>query len=458
MNFVPSSHKRLLTRLTLLLHFVIATITLLASRLPSFDSSASLVLDHESLRSLLRWDVFHYAHIAEVGYVYEHEFAFFPGVPIIMRACGKLIRAAGVLTRGFEGAMLAGPVASAVIAVDAVHTLYDLSLYHLQSPHAALLVSLLSLLSSSPATLRYAPYAEPFFAYLSYKGMLRCAQEHFVQASILFALASFFRSNGMMLAGYIMWGMLIRPLLYESVADFSTLSRKFLLKAVSCILLSALSIMPFVWHQYNGYVKFCIDISEKHRPWCAWRLPFIYSFVQSEYWGVGPFRYWTLQQAPNVLLGSPILILLIYGSLSHIRHVLLLQVFALVQRDTNYSVTRSTSSAESKKDPFFNATLTPHAIHALISSLVLLTSAHTQIALRLVSALPFTYWSAAWLFLREPHTQDGDKRTNIAGQQNRNIRNGLKPRISRAARLWLGWSITWSMISLVTWGVFLPPA
>ncbi|KAL5485223.1 GPI18 [Sanghuangporus weigelae] len=456
MTFVQSSHKRLLTRLTLLLHFFIAIITFLASRLPSFDSSASLVLDHEPLRSLLRWDVFHYAHIAKGGYVYEYEYAFFPGIPIIMHICGKLFQAAGVLTRDFEGAMLAGPVASAVIAVDAVHTLYDLSLYHLRSPHVALLVSVLSLLSSSPVTLRYAPSAEIFFTYLSYKGMLRSAQEHFVQASVLFALASFFRSNGMMLAGYIMWGMLIRPVLYGSTADFTILSRNFILRTFSCILLSALPIMPLVWHQYNGYVKFCIDNSENHRPWCAWRLPFIYSFVQSEYWGVGPFRYWTLQQTPNVLLGSPVLILLIYGSLSHIRHVLMPRISALVQRDTNHI--RSTSSAESKKDPFFNATLTPHAIHALIFSLILLISAHTQIALRLASALPFTYWTAAWLFLREPHTQFGDKRANITGQQNRNIRNGLKPRISRAARLWLGWSIAWGMISLVTWGVFLPPA
>ena len=170
MSSLHSSHKRLLTRLVLLCHIVVAAITFLAAQLPSFDSSASLVLENKSFTSLLRWDVFHFAHIAKSGYVYEHEYAFFPGAPSTMRAFGKLCQSAGAFAGGFDGALLAGPILSIVIAVDAVHTLYDLSLHFLKSPHAALLTCLLSLLSLSPATLRFAPYAEPFFAYLSYKG------------------------------------------------------------------------------------------------------------------------------------------------------------------------------------------------------------------------------------------------------------------------------------------------
>ncbi len=46
------------------------------------------------------------------------------------------------------------------------------------------------------------------------------------------------------------------------------------------------------------------------RPWCSSRLPYVYGFVQSEYWNVGFMRYWTLQQVgksccvPCVALGA----------------------------------------------------------------------------------------------------------------------------------------------------------
>ena len=75
---------------------------------------------------------------------------------------------------GLERYVVVGALASAAVSVDTVHTLYNLTLHHFGSPAFALLTSLLSLLCSSPATLRHAPCTEPFFTYLSYKGEDTC--------------------------------------------------------------------------------------------------------------------------------------------------------------------------------------------------------------------------------------------------------------------------------------------
>jgi len=129
----------------------------------------------------------------------------------------------------------------ASLSCDSSLTLYHLTLHHLGSPSLALMASLLSLAPSSPVTLRFASYAEPFFTYLSYKGncqrltkcslgltdregMLCCARSQWLAASILFALAGAFRSNGILLSGFILWGLMIQPILDGKRVRLSSLS------------------------------------------------------------------------------------------------------------------------------------------------------------------------------------------------------------------------------------------
>ncbi|EJD02964.1 uncharacterized protein FOMMEDRAFT_123078 [Fomitiporia mediterranea MF3/22] len=393
--------------------------------------------------------------------MYEYEFAFFPGVPFILCFLEKLLGLAKIpMAYRLGGALLGGALVSTGTAVFAVHTLYDLTMHHFQSPHIALLVSLLSLLSSSPATLRYASYAEPFFTFLSYKGMYYCSKGQFSLASLSFMLAGFFRSNGTILVGYIVWGVLIEPILHSSTLRRDTFSGTTGYRILRCLVLSIPPLVPFLWHQYNGYTLFCNVPSGERRPWCTKKLPLIYSFVQSEYWNVGFLRYWSLQQAPNILLAMPVLALLFYGSVSYIRAALLPRICNFVE-----CFRRSPTSLRSgpihdkaseqiacqrERDPFLGLSLAPHAIHALFLSIVLLTAAHTQIALRLASALPFTYWTAARLFLCK---------TSVGSSSQQGIDDHVaswKP--YRVARWWVCWSMVMGAVSLVTWGVFLPPA
>ena len=148
---VEDKHRRLIFRLSIVARLLVFVLVHISARLlPLFDASPVLLNLHPLLRPLYRWDVFHFFHISQHFYVYEHEWAFFPALPFIIR---------------YDLGLLA------VLACNTSQTLYSLSLYHLPSPNHALLATLLSLLPASPVTAYFAPYTEPFFTYLSYQGM-----------------------------------------------------------------------------------------------------------------------------------------------------------------------------------------------------------------------------------------------------------------------------------------------
>lgn len=168
-------HLRTLRRLSLSAVLSTLLLTHLATRLPLFDSSPSILLaSYDGLlarlaRPLLRWDAFHFIDIASEGYSYDYEWAFFPGAPMVMRSIGEglqylrgdeVLSVAHVLVGGALGSLLCGTTT----------TLYDLTMHHFENPSIAYLACLLSLIPSSPATFWFSVYNEPFFTYLSYRG------------------------------------------------------------------------------------------------------------------------------------------------------------------------------------------------------------------------------------------------------------------------------------------------
>ncbi len=174
------AHIHTLWFLSILSWACTAGLAYIASQLPTFDSSSHTLLDSSwtycLVESLLRWDSFHFSHIAQHEYVYEKEWAFFPDMPLVMRACASLFRLLGVGSSSgddsfnLEQVLLGGFLAACLSG--SVITMYRLTLHHMRSPTLAFLAALLSLLPSSPATLRLAGYSEPFFTYMTYKGEL----------------------------------------------------------------------------------------------------------------------------------------------------------------------------------------------------------------------------------------------------------------------------------------------
>lgn len=159
----------------ILYRLVCAAILLWGSYYPPFDSShvvlwPTLATDTESIfnrfiSTAVRWDVFHFHEIAKNGYTYEHLYAFPPGMATIMRITSS------IFGYGSTSGMLWG-YWIAVVFCSTLHTLYEFTLLQTKSPEMASLAAACSLLPSSPATLIHAPYAEPFFTFLSFKGGL----------------------------------------------------------------------------------------------------------------------------------------------------------------------------------------------------------------------------------------------------------------------------------------------
>ncbi|KAI6026345.1 glycosyltransferase family 76 protein [Pisolithus microcarpus] len=318
-----------------------------AALLTLFDTSPKLFLDDNVsvwTSSLLRWDVFHFAHIAREGLVYEHEWAFFPGVPLVMRWSGSVLSLLGLSLPGWPALLIGGAIVAALL--DSTRILYQLSLYHLRSSSAAFLATLLSFFPSSPSALRFAPYSEPFFTYFSYRGMLACVRSQWLFASLYFAIAGVFRSNA-------------EPVAYVVV-----------------------SLSPFIYHNYRAYLL---------------TLPSIYTHVQREYWNVGFLRYWTISNIPNFLISLPILLnvwIFCIFYLSHLPRIL---------RD-GFARQESKSSAHLplRDSLFLNPSILPHVLHGISLTLILTFSAHVQIALRILPSLPMTYWAAARLLIERP--------------------------------------------------------
>ncbi|RPD56805.1 mannosyltransferase [Lentinus tigrinus ALCF2SS1-7] len=436
-----ANRKRILIIASVTATVLTLLVTLAAAQLPLFDSSPRVLLPppgdgrfslrHALASAILRWDAFHFAAIAKEGYAYENQWAFFPGAPFVMRTAGKLVNAVLSLFGASSSAseweeVLLGGLSAAVLSVLSTLRLYELSVVHLGSSDAAFLAALLSLLPSSPVTLRLAGYSEPFFTYLSYTGMLFCARNQWLLATGSFALACTFRSNGIFLSGFILWGILVEPILERRKVS--------LWRALYAVALSALTLSPFLYHQYTAYRVFCTEPSESAPApsWCNAVPPSVYTYVQAKYWNGGFMRYWTVAQIPNFVIAAPPLALLFVYTARYLRAAFFprLRELVLESRQSRKDIEGSDTPCLRTPSPFLHPSLAPHAIHALIMSLLLLFASHTQIVLRQAAAMPAVYWAAAWLLVEHP----------------------------RAGRWWVGWSVVWGAVSCVLWAAFLPPA
>jgi GPI mannosyltransferase 2 len=248
----------------------------------------------------------------------------------------------------------------------------------------------------TPPTLRYSPNS----------GMLACARVDYGRASLYFATAAAFRSNGVLLALYVPWSLLIDPLLL-----YSRLPRPSV--ALRACFYALLPLLPSLIHQLNAYRVFCLATTSTTAtnpslpPWCNNLIPSIYTHVQRTYWRIGFLSYWTPAQLPNIALALPLLLPLLFYSVSHI-----------------------SSLISGKSGGLRPMTTTAHAVHATVFGVTLLTNAHTQIALRLLSALPSTYWSVATLLIERP----------------------------RWGKAYVFWAMLWGAASIILWATFLPPA
>ncbi|EES03089.1 GPI mannosyltransferase 2 [Sorghum bicolor] len=264
-----------------------------------------------AISSLAVWDGVHFARPAECGYEYEQSFAFLPLLPASLALLARSLFAPLVPILGYRAVLvLSGYVLNNVAFVAAAAYFYRLSLLILKDQKAAYRASVL--FCFNPASVFYSSlYSESLYALFSLGGMFYLFSGANTVAVIMLALSGSARSNGALNAGYFCFQALLQA--YDAAVQ-----KKRPLLAMQALVIGALRsifiFVPFFAFQAYGYLNICVHgSSEELRPWCKAKVPLLYGFIQSHYWGVGFLRYFQVKQLPNFLLASPVLSLAVYS-------------------------------------------------------------------------------------------------------------------------------------------------
>ncbi|CAN6338350.1 unnamed protein product [Urochloa humidicola] len=280
----------------------------LSSPTSSSDPNASV---SAAISSLAVWDGVHFARPAECGYEYEQSFAFLPLLPASIALLARSLFAPLVPVLGYRAVLvLSGYVLNNVAFVAAAAYFYRLSVLILKDQKAAYRASVL--FCFNPASVFYSSlYSESLYALFSLGGLFYLFSGANTVAVIMLALSGSARSNGALNAGYFCFQALLQA--YDAAVQ----KNRPLLAAqalVAAALRTIFIFLPFFAFQAYGYLNICVHgSSEELRPWCKAKVPLLYGFIQSHYWGVGFLRYFQLKQLPNFLLASPVLSLAVYS-------------------------------------------------------------------------------------------------------------------------------------------------
>ncbi|KAH3901058.1 related to GPI mannosyltransferase 2 [Saccharomycodes ludwigii] len=178
---------------------------------------------------------------------------------------------------------------------------------------------------------------------------------------------------------------------------------------------------------YTPYVTFCSNIDKNsNSSWCSTSitsyLPFItktnlYSYIQSEYWNVGLFKYWTLNNIPNFLFAIPNTVLCVCAC--------------------NYFEKKHVVKA-----------LQPLIHITKLFLLVVWFVAHTQIINRIINFIPLHLWYIASVL---------STKTRFSASENVLEYDPIK--IDKyIITIYLYWLILWFPCQTVLFSAFLPPA
>ncbi|XP_008692775.1 GPI mannosyltransferase 2 [Ursus maritimus] len=361
------------------------------------------------LGGLSRWDAEHFLFIAEHGYLYEHNFAFFPGFPLALLVGAELLRPLRALLNLRSCLLISVALFNSLFSVLAAVALHDLGCLVLCCPRQAFYGALLFCLSPANVFLA-AGYSEALFALLTFSAMGQLERGRSWTSGLLFALATGVRSNGLVSIGFLVYsqcqGFLSSLMVLNPLRPLS--------KLMGSVFLSVFMLgLPFALFQYYAYTQFCLSGSARpipkpllqlaadkgyrivegnEPPWCSWELPLIYSYIQDVYWNVGFLRYYELKQVPNFLLAVPVAILVAWATWTYVTTHPWLCLTLGMQRSKN-------SKTLEKPDPgFLGPRVFVYLVHAVALLLFGGLCMHVQVLTRFLgSSTPVVYWFPAYL-------------------------------------------------------------
>ncbi|KAK4395856.1 GPI mannosyltransferase 2 [Sesamum angolense] len=271
-----------------------------------------------AIENSIVWDSVYFIRIAECGYEYEQTYAFLPLLPLCISFLSKTVFAPLEPLVGYRAVLgLSGYILNNIAFVFASLYLFRLSVLVLKDPEVAFRASVL--FCFNPASIFYSSiYSESLYAFLSFGGLYHFMNGTDYFATVWLALSGCARSNGVLNAGYICFRrmQLVNKAFLSRKCTYWLTLKILLAGALCCLCIFA----PFISFQAFGYVNICMGRSAAEmRPWCKARLPFLYNYIQSHYWGVGFLRYFRVKQLPNFLLASPILSLALCSIVHYVK-------------------------------------------------------------------------------------------------------------------------------------------
>ncbi|XP_061674747.1 palmitoyltransferase ZDHHC18-A [Syngnathoides biaculeatus] len=382
------------------------------------------------LGGLGHWDAEHFLFIAERGYVYEHNFAFFPLFPIVLRGLADtLLRplAGWLSVRG--RLLVAAALGNSTLFLLSVVALHALSRAVMQDRRLALLSALLYCITPANVFMT-AGYSESLFAALTFGGLFLLEKGFIFRACLAFSIASAARSNGLLNIGFLLY----LPSVYaisqirfcRSLAKGRSKILRYAWIVVRLLLTSVLGTavvaLPFCAFQYYGYRTFCTPsasldrippalfslaeqkgyrMADENSPpplWCMRPLPVIYSHIQDVYWNVGFLRFFELRQIPNFLLALPMATLGVTAA------------YAYFQANPELCFRLGLWEADFKKGldkpvpGFLNPKVFVYVLHSTALLVFGTLCMHVQVLTRfMASSSPVPFWiSAHLLLLNEP--------------------------------------------------------
>ncbi|KAL7319842.1 ER membrane glycoprotein subunit of the GPI transamidase complex-like protein [Mucor circinelloides] len=382
----------------------------------SYDSSGEIQLGTAAkcaLNVFLRWDALYFLHIAENGYVYEQETAFFPVMPLLAKLLANTVFLPLQRLLGNRYTLLLAGVAVANVSfVLAAGALYKLTLAVLPKSKQLAYVSSIAFCLSPPAMFMSSFYTESTFALMTFTGMRWIIEKKYTQSALIWGIASGVRSNAVVYAGFFFYDLVWARLINR---------KNFVTGLVRSVLYTLITASGFALFQYYAYTKFC----SLDRPWCSDRVPLIYSFVQKEYWDVGFLSYYEIKQIPNFVLAAPIIALSVFGLKAYIQ-----------QDPVGFWTLGIRKSKHDGNDDYCSPSL---AVFMYLWAFLLLfatTNMHIQVIIRFFTSVPPLYWYVGNLW----------------------IKGFCEGKSTWMANVVLGYFAIYGLIGIVLFSSFLPPA
>ncbi|OZC12692.1 mannosyltransferase [Onchocerca flexuosa] len=368
---------------------------------------------------LTRWDAVHFLHIAQYGYTYENNLAFFPLFPTLIY-CFTLTWSWAVPFIHFSTAIVLTALTINFVAfVLCGQLLYALLLIFTKSTKLALLACLVFTLN--PASIFFsAVYSESVYMLLTFCGIFALYADsslsfiRYIIAALFFSFAFAARSNGIFNFGYIIFQLMVETVysitLHKFIweRDCGTMLLKlfrFIIIITICwgifgsqvvshdsrmhhnfcsqnITQGKAKVIPDIVYRYALQNRLVLPHDLENLTWCRQQrnillIPSFYKHVQEKYWQVKPFGYWQLKKLPCFIMATPAIFIILYGSLFEFNHL------RTVHRSLFGVILGVLNNANS---------IFPFMIHSLVLTSLALVLYNVEVLTRILfSSSPFIY-------------------------------------------------------------------